>query len=317
MSCLLESRNLSKSFFVDKNFWGKASTVIHAVQEVSLQIPAGQTVGLVGESGCGKSTFGRTLLGLYPKTSGTILYKGEVVETKEQLRSLRDHVQMIFQDPYASLNPRMTVEEIITEPLVIRKISDSGGRRLRAKELLELVGLNAEQGQRFPHEFSGGQRQRVGIARALAVNPSCIICDEPISALDVSIQVQIVSILKDLQQQLGLSYLFIAHDLAMVHHISHQIGVMYLGRLVELGPSDSVFKRPLHPYTKALIGSIPKPTPHIVQQSTLSGEVPSPLHPPCGCPFHPRCEKAEPRCAEDCPTLMEKEPGRFVACHRV
>lgn len=317
MSYLIEAKNLSKSFYVDKNFWGKAQTTIHAVQEVSLGIEKGKTLGLVGESGCGKSTFGRTLLGLYPKTGGDIYFKGELMATSKDMERLRDEVQMIFQDPYASLNPRMTVEEIITEPLVIRNLLDPAGRRKEAKRLLELVGLTAEQGQRFPHEFSGGQRQRVGIARALVLNPSCIICDEPISALDVSIQVQVVRLLKDLQAQLGLSYLFIAHDLAMVHHISHEIGVMYLGSLVELGPSDEVFKQPLHPYTKALINSIPKPTPHITPQAVLSGEVPSPLHPPSGCAFHPRCDHATEICKKERPLRREVGSQRFVACHHV
>lgn len=318
MEYILEARHLCKEFILDKDWRGRVTQTVRAVDDVSLGIPLGRTVGLVGESGCGKSTFGRTLLGLYSKTSGEVLFKGDPMETPDQLQQLRQSVQMIFQDPYASLNPRMTVDDIIGEPLIIHKVyARSTDRRQRVKELLELVSLTDEQGRRYPHEFSGGQRQRIGIARALALNPLCLICDEPISALDVSIQVQVVNILQELQQRLGIAMLFIAHDLAMVQHISHQIGVMYLGRLVELGDAGEVYHHPQHPYTRALIDVIPRPNPHIRQHRSLVGEVPSPLDPPSGCPFHPRCPQSMIRCRQEVPVWRLIGENHFSACHAI
>lgn len=283
---------------------------------MSLTIHSGETVGLVGESGCGKSTFARTVLGLYKKTSGTVLFKGKDVENPDTADAFHRQVQMIFQDPYASLDPRMTVEDIISEPLRNYGICSSQSQlRQRVAQLLDEVDLTREAAQRYPHEFSGGQRQRVGIARALALGPECIFCDEPISALDVSVQVQIVNMLQRLQKERNLAYLFIAHDLAMVHHLSRRIGVMYLGRLVELGDGDAVYHRPLHPYTQALIAAVPVPDPHCRRQVCLSGEVPSPLDPPAGCVFHPRCPLADERCRSEVPVLRDMGAGRMAACH--
>ena len=273
---------------------------------------------LKGGPGCGKSTFARTLLGLYPKTDGDIFYKGRNIGEPEIGKDYRRQVQMIFQDPYASLDPRMTVEDIISEPLRNYALcSDDRERRQRVADLLTQVDLRPETAQRYPHEFSGGQRQRIGIARALAVDPECIFCDEPISALDVSVQVQIVNMLKRLQEERQLSYLFIAHDLSMVHHLSRRIGVMYLGNLVELGPSDAVFHRPLHPYTQMLIASVPRPDPHYQRTAVVSGEVPSPLDVPSGCVFHPRCPDCDERCRREVPALCSVGEGRLVACHHV
>lgn len=315
---LIEVQHMTKKFVTKTNFWGKAVQVLTAVQDVSLDLQPGETVGIVGESGCGKSTFARTVLGLYPKTAGTVLYKGQNIAEHEVYKQYRRQVQMIFQDPYASLNPRMTVEDIISEPLrnycVCRTERE---RRQTVRRLLEEVDLRAEAAQRYPHEFSGGQRQRVGIARALALQPEGIFCDEPISALDVSVQVQIVNMLRRLQQELGLAYFFISHDLAMVHHLSHRIGVMYLGRLVELGDGDAVFHHPLHPYTQILIASVPKPDPQVRTAAVISGEVPSPLCAPSGCVFHPRCPLADAQCRECVPVWKEWAPGRFVSCHHV
>ncbi|WP_296827823.1 ABC transporter ATP-binding protein [uncultured Megasphaera sp.] len=315
---LIEAKGLTKQFIINRSWLGRPTKFLTAVNRVSLAIEPGETVGLVGESGCGKSTFARTLLGLYPKTEGTIYYKGDNIETPSVWQAYRRQVQMIFQDPYASLDPRMTVEDIISEPLRNYCLcSDDRQRRQRVADLLTQVDLRPETAQRYPHEFSGGQRQRIGIARALAVDPECIFCDEPISALDVSVQVQIVNMLKRLQAERQLSYLFIAHDLSMVHHLSRRIGVMYLGSLVELGPSDAVFHHPLHPYTKMLIASVPRPDPHYRRQTLISGEVPSPLDVPSGCVFHPRCPYSDERCSREIPAFRPVDDGRVVACHHV
>ena len=315
---LIEAKGLTKQFVIDRSWLGRPKKVLTAVNRVSLTIEPGETVGLVGESGCGKSTFARTLLGLYPKTDGDIFYKGRNIGEPEIGKDYRRQVQMIFQDPYASLDPRMTVEDIISEPLRNYGLcSDDRERRQRVADLLTQVDLRPETAQRYPHEFSGGQRQRIGIARALAVDPECIFCDEPISALDVSVQVQIVNMLKRLQEERQLSYLFIAHDLSMVHHLSRRIGVMYLGNLVELGPSDAVFHRPLHPYTQMLIASVPRPDPHYQRTAVVSGEVPSPLDVPSGCVFHPRCPDCDERCCREVPALRSVGEGRLVACHHV
>ncbi len=315
---LIEAKGLTKQFVIDRSWLGRPKKVLTAVNRVSLTIEPGETVGLVGESGCGKSTFARTLLGLYSKTDGDIFYKGRNIGEPEIGKDYRRQVQMIFQDPYASLDPRMTVEDIISEPLRNYGLcSDDRERRQRVADLLTQVDLRPETAQRYPHEFSGGQRQRIGIARALAVNPECIFCDEPISALDVSVQVQIVNMLKRLQEERQLSYLFIAHDLSMVHHLSRRIGVMYLGNLVELGPSDAVFHGPLHPYTQMLIASVPRPDPHYQRTAVVSGEVPSPLDVPSGCVFHPRCPYCDERCRNEAPGLRPVREGRLVACHHV
>ena len=313
---LIDVHHLTKQFIVRTDWLGRPRTVLTAVHDVSLTIHSGETVGLVGESGCGKSTFARTVLGLYKKTSGTVLFKGKDVENPDTADAFHRQVQMIFQDPYASLDPRMTVEDIIGEPLRNYGICSSPSQlRQRVAQLLDEVDLTREAAQRYPHEFSGGQRQRVGIARALALEPDCIFCDEPISALDVSVQVQIVNMLQRLQKERNLAYLFIAHDLAMVHHLSRRIGVMYLGRLVELGDGDAVYHRPLHPYTQALIAAVPVPDPHCRRQVCLSGEVPSPLDPPAGCVFYPRCPLADERCRSEVPVLRDMGAGRMAACH--
>lgn len=312
---LVKIQDLSKVFTV-----GKRS--LKAVQNVNLQILAGETLGLVGESGCGKSTLGRTLLRLQVPSSGRVYFDGIDLATlsRTELKQMRRRMQIVFQDPYASLNPRMTVQDILDEALTIHHLSMGKERRKRIEELLELVGLNVHHMSRFPHEFSGGQRQRIGIARALAVKPELIICDEPISALDVSIQAQIVNLLKRLQEQMGLTYLFIAHDLAMVKYISNRVAVMYLGQLMELGSTDELYKTPLHPYTQALLSSIPIPDPHIEkkrQRIVLKGELPNPLAYPLGCPFSTRCPLATDLCRTQAPTWREIKPGRFVYCHYV
>lgn len=308
---LLEVRNLKKFFSVGADF------DLKAVDGVSFSIQKGETLGLVGESGCGKSTLGRTIIRLYEHTDGEVLFKGKNVHGmrgKEAEQFNRD-VQMIFQDPQASLNPRMTVEDIIAEGLDIHGLS-KGMRRERVAELLQLVGLHKEHAQRYPHEFSGGQRQRIGIARALAVEPEFIIADEPISALDVSIQAQVVNLLEDLQRDRGLTYLFIAHDLSMVKHISNRIGVMYLGKMVELASSNDLYANPLHPYTQALLSSVPVPDPTVKRERiVLQGDLPSPANKPSGCGFRTRCPVATERCAEEEPKWQEAQAGHWVACH--
>jgi oligopeptide transport system ATP-binding protein len=296
---------------------------VHAVDGISFVIARGDTLGLVGESGCGKTTAGRTILALYPKTSGEVLIDGKDVHAAQgrQLLAIRREAQMIFQDPYASLNPRWTVNSIVGEPLHVHHlISNERQRTERVRELLELVGLNARHINRFPHEFSGGQRQRIGIARALATEPSFIVCDEPISALDVSIQAQVVNLLEDLQDRLGLTYLFIAHDLSMVRHICDRVAVMYLGVIVEMAERNELYDNPFHPYTQALLSAVPIPDPKKARQRQriiLSGDVPSPLNPPPGCRFYSRCPIAKPICAEAAPEWREAAPGHWVACNEI
>ena len=314
---LLRVENVVKHFPTGGAF-GRA--VVHAVDDVSLAIQQGETLGLVGESGCGKSTLGRVIVQLQPATAGHIYFKDKDL-TKlrgEKLRRMRQQVQMIFQDPYASLNPRMTVGDIVSEPL--RNFRVARGRKAdqRVQEVMRVVGLNPGFVNRYPHEFSGGQRQRIGIARALVLNPTFVVADEPVSALDVSIQAQIVNLMEDLQTQFNLTYLFIAHELAVVRHISDRIAVMYLGKIVEIGPSDSIRDRPLHPYTKVLESSVPIPDPDLEAERKpilLKGEIPSPVNPPSACRFHTRCPIAQTICSEVEPPLEMKESGRFVACH--
>lgn len=311
---LLKVENLKKYFKVGKK------SVLKAVDDVSFEIYKGETLGLVGESGCGKSTCGRTIVRIYNPTAGQVNFEGKNVHYLDgkDKREYKKKAQMIFQDPYASLNPRMLVSNIIAEGIDIHGILQGEERTKRIDELLELVGLNKEHANRFPHEFSGGQRQRIGIARALAVNPDFIVCDEPISALDVSVQAQVVNLLQDLQQKYGLTYLFIAHDLSMVRYISDRVAVMYLGALVELSSSEEVYKHAMHPYTEALLSAIPIPDPevqHSRQRIVLQGDVPSPINPPDGCKFVARCQKAKDVCRRVRPQLKELRPGHFVACH--
>jgi oligopeptide transport system ATP-binding protein len=317
---LIEVKNLKKYFSKNVGFIKKNMKHLKAVDDISFFIRKGETFGLVGESGCGKSTTGRTIIRLYDVTGGDIIYDGKNIShlNEKELEPYRRKIQMIFQDPYASLNTRMTVGDIIGEPLDIHKLAKGEARQKRIYDLLHTVGLSKEHASRYPHEFSGGQRQRIGIARALAVEPEFIICDEPISALDVSIQAQVVNMLDDLQKELGLTYLFIAHDLSMVKHISDRIGVLYLGKMMEIAESDALYDQPLHPYTKALLSSIPIPDPELnaeIDREILEGDVPSPLNPPSGCRFRTRCKYAEGICAEKEPILEEIVEGRFVACH--
>lgn len=311
---LIEIRNLSKSFPAGKK------RLLKAVDDVSFAIYPGETLGLVGESGCGKTTCSRTLLRLYEPSNGSILFKNQDVARLKgrKLLTFKKSAQMIFQDPYASLDPRMTIAEIIGEGMQVHYAMTERHRQARVTELLAKVGLTEDYANRFPHELSGGQRQRVGIARALAVNPEFIVCDEPISALDVSIQAQIVNLLLRLQKENGLTYLFISHDLSMVKHISDRVGIMYLGNLVELGPSAEIFASPLHPYTQALLAAIPTADPDVEsarQHARLEGEVPSPIDPPSGCKFRTRCAYASERCAVDAPEPQQAAPGHFVSCH--
>jgi oligopeptide transport system ATP-binding protein len=318
---LVEVDNLVKYFPVMRGIIVQRQVAaVQAVDGVSFSIPQGETLGLVGESGCGKTTVGRTMLGLYPATDGKIDIDGHDITTanrKEQLH-IRRKAQMIFQDPFASLNPRWTINSIISEPLKVHKLVASKQERVdRVQELMELVGLSPRLLNRFPHEFSGGQRQRIGIARALASDPKFIVCDEPISALDVSIQAQVVNLLEDLQDKFGLTYLFIAHDLSMVRHVCTRVAVMYLGKIVELGPIDELYEHPQHPYTKALLSAVPVPDPQTAQKREriiLEGDVPSPLNPPSGCRFHPRCPVAEPRCQEIEPQFLEVGSNHKAAC---
>ncbi len=314
---LIEARNLKKFFNVKSGALGTATQTLKAVDDVSFSINKGETLGIVGESGCGKTTTGRTLIRLYEPTAGSIIYNGEDI-TKVKMLPYRKKIQIIFQDPYASLNPRMTVEDIIGEPLDIHKLAKGKDRRDKIASLLDTVGLNKEHANRYPHEFSGGQRQRIGIARALAVEPELIVCDEPISALDVSIQAQIINMLEELQDKMGLAYLFIAHDLSMVKHISKNIGVMYLGKMVEIGDANEIYQNPMHPYTKALLSANPVADPRASREKTrivIEGDLPSPINPPSGCRFRTRCPYAKPVCAEQEPPLKEVSPGRKAACH--
>lgn len=316
---LIEVKGLKKYFDINVGMFN--TKPLKAVDDVSLTIKKGETLGLVGESGCGKTTVGRTILHLYKPTTGEILYEGKPIKTKSDIREFRKKATMVFQDPYSSLNPRMTVSDIIAEPLDVHKLySSKTERRERILELMSKVGLNSEHATRYAHEFSGGQRQRIGIARSLAVNPDFIVCDEPVSALDVSIQAQIINMFEELQQQLGLTYLFIAHDLLVVRHISDRIGVMYLGRLVEIADAKEIYENPLHPYSQSLLSSVPIPDPKPARANkriVLSGDIPSPLNAPSGCPFRTRCPYAEKKCAESMPELKEISSGHFVACHRV
>lgn len=320
MQPLIEVKDLKQHFPILGGLLGRQVQTVKAVDGVSFFINKGETFGLVGESGSGKTTLGRTLLHLYKPTSGRILYEGEEV-TSENYRSYAKKMQIIFQDPYASLNPRMTVEDIIGEALDVHHLySTKEERRAKVKDLLALVGLNTEQAQRYPHEFSGGQRQRIGIARALAVSPDFIVCDEPVSALDVSIQAQIINMLYDMQRDMGLTYLFIAHDLAVVRQISKRIAVMYLGNIVELTDSESLYTHSLHPYTKSLISAIPISEPKVAKTKKriiLKGEIPSPINPPSGCKFRTRCPIAKDICAEEAPEFREIEKDHFCACHFV
>jgi oligopeptide transport system ATP-binding protein len=315
---LIEVKGLKKYF--DINVGSFKTKPLKAVDDVSFAIKKGETLGLVGESGCGKTTVGRTILHLYKPTAGEIVYKGKTIITKADINDFHNKATMVFQDPYSSLNPRMTVSDIIGEPLDIHKLySDKKERQDKILELISRVGLNSEHASRYAHEFSGGQRQRIGIARSLAVNPDFIVCDEPVSALDVSVQAQIINMFSDLQEQFGLTYLFIAHDLLVVRHISDRIGVMYLGRLVELADADEIYNNPLHPYSKTLLSSVPIPDPKKAKENKriiLNGDIPSPLNAPSGCPFRTRCPYAMPLCAEAMPEFKEVSAGHFVACHR-
>ena len=320
---LIVVKNLKQYFDIQTGFY--KTTPLKAVDNVSFSIKKGETLGLVGESGCGKTTTGRSILNLYTPTGGEIYFKGKLIKSKEDMKELRKKATMVFQDPYSSLDPRMTVADIIGEPLDVHgtfnhikdKKERKEARAARIRELMDYVGLNTEHANRYPHEFSGGQRQRIGIARALAVDPEFIICDEPVSALDVSIQAQVVNMFEDLQKKLGLTYLFIAHDLLVVRHISNRIAVMYLGHIVELADSDDICDNPLHPYSISLLSAVPIPDPDTAKSSkrvVLEGDVPSPLKAPSGCPFRTRCPYATEECAAEMPELKEVKEGHFVAC---
>ena len=310
---IVEVRNLKEYFNINMGMF--RTKPLKAVDNVSFAIQPGETLGLVGESGCGKTTVGRTILHLYKPTGGEVLYKGRKIQTKADIQAFRNKASMVFQDPYSSLNPRMTVADIIGEPLDVHKLySSRQERQERILELMGYVGLNSEHAARYAHEFSGGQRQRIGIARALAVNP------EPVSALDVSIQAQVINMFAELQEKFGLTYLFIAHDLLVVRHISDRIAVMYLGKMVELADANEIYDHPLHPYSKSLLSAVPVPDPKIAranQRIVLSGDIPSPLNAPSGCPFRTRCPYACDKCAESMPDFQEVSAGHFVACHRV
>ena len=316
MTNLLDVEHLKQYFPIRTGF--AKTTPLKAVDDISFSIRHGETLGLVGEAGCGKTTVGRSVLRLYEPTGGKVFFEGTEI-TRSNIKALRKQMQMVFQDPYSSLNPRMTVEDIIGEPLDVHHLySGSKERREKILNLMELVGLNAEHATRYAHEFSGGQRQRIGIARALAVNPKFIVCDEPVSALDVSIQAQVINMFEELQEKLGVAYLFIAHDLLVVRHISNRIAVMYLGHMVELADSDELMDHPIHPYTESLLSAVPIPDPETArrkQRIVLEGDVPSPLNMPTGCPFRTRCRYATEKCAEEMPEFTDRGNGHFVACH--
>ena len=316
---LVDVRHLKEYFPVNTGFF--KSIPLKAVDDVSFQIKRGETLGLVGESGCGKTTVGRTILHLYEPTDGEVVYDGRPIKNKADIDWFRTKSTMVFQDPYSSLNPRMTVSDIIGEPIDVHHLCDNAkDREEKILQLMDRVGLNSEHASRYAHEFSGGQRQRIGIARSLAVDPEFIVCDEPVSALDVSIQAQVINMFDELQDQLGLTYLFIAHDLLVVRHISDRIAVMYLGKMVELADAAEIYDHPLHPYTKSLISAVPIPDPKIARANkriVLTGDIPSPLNAPSGCPFRTRCQYATDACAESMPEFKEVEKGHFVACHRV
>ncbi|NUN07274.1 MAG: dipeptide ABC transporter ATP-binding protein [Bdellovibrio sp.] len=318
---LLTVENVTKSFPIFGGLFSREVASVKAVQGISFVLNKGETLGLVGESGCGKSTLGRCLVRLHDTTSGKIIYNGKDIThiEGEELREMRRKIQIIFQDPFASLNPRMTIGAILEEPLIIHNLFNSAKERQeRVHELIDLVGLRREHLNRYPHEFSGGQRQRVGIARALAVNPELIVCDEPVSALDVSIQAQVINLLMELQQKLGLTYIFIAHDLKVVEHVSTKVAVMYLGKIVEMADAEELYRNPKHPYTKALMSAIPVPDPRGKEDRIiLTGDVPSPINPPTGCHFHPRCPVAIEDCKTIVPPLEDKAPNHPAACIRV
>ena len=315
---LIEVKNLKEYFNITTGMF--SSKPLKAVDDVSFAIRKGETLGLVGESGCGKTTVGRTLLHLYKPTAGEVWFKGKQIVTKQDIAQFRKKTAMVFQDPYSSLNPRMTVSDIIGEPLDVHKMyADKHEREEKILAMMAKVGLNSEHASRYAHEFSGGQRQRIGIARSLVTNPEFVVCDEPVSALDVSIQAQVINMFDELQQEMDLTYLFIAHDLLVVRHISDRIAVMYLGKLVELADAKEIYDHPLHPYSKSLMSAVPVPDPKVAranQRVVLSGDIPSPLNAPSGCPFRTRCPYACDACAESMPELKELAPGHFVACHR-
>jgi len=316
---LVEVKNLKEYFNINTGIF--TSKPLKAVDDVSFSIKKGETLGLVGESGCGKTTVGRTLLHLYKPTGGEIIFDGKKIVTRKDILEYRKKTAMVFQDPYSSLNPRMTVSDIIAEPLDVHKMyQDKKERQELILDLMAKVGLNSEHANRYAHEFSGGQRQRIGIARALSMNPEFLVCDEPVSALDVSIQAQVINMFDELQEQMGLTYLFIAHDLLVVRHISDRIAVMYLGKMVELADAKDIYDRPLHPYTKSLMSAVPLPDPQkarVNKRIVLSGDIPSPLNAPSGCPFRTRCPHATDACAEAMPEFKEAAAGHFVACHHV
>jgi oligopeptide/dipeptide ABC transporter ATP-binding protein len=318
-AALLEARQVVKHFPIRGGVFMKQTAAVKAVDGVSLSIREGETVGLVGESGCGKTTFGRLILRIEEPTSGEVRFQGRDILacSKNEMQALRREMQIIFQDPFSSLNPRKTVAQIVGEPLKVHGVKTRRQREERVLALLEVVGLRREHMRRYPHQFSGGQRQRIGVARALALNPKLVVCDEAVSALDVSIQAQVINLLKDLQRDFGLTYLFISHDLSVVEHVSDRVAVMYLGKIVEIAASRLLYERPLHPYTQALLSAVPLPDPSLKRPGRiiLKGDVPSPIDPPAGCRFHPRCLYAQTVCSGDEPALREIRPGQWAACH--